>query len=162
MWRRKSLIFDNETDTFTYHSCKLEDDPDEKLDVHFQSVFGILEVAKQQGQGVLVHCQAGISRSASLVIAYLMRENKMTLREAFLLTKEKRPAVQPNSGFMEQLVELDKQLYGSVSFSIHDFYTVVLLDMGFPEGKAKRYLQQSNNIFHQALGLLLFDHTGVK
>jgi len=52
---------------------------------------------------VLVHCAAGKSRSASLVIAYLMREFKWKYEEAFNYVKSKRSIVQPNPGFVKLL-----------------------------------------------------------
>jgi protein tyrosine phosphatase len=54
-------------------------------------------------QAVLVHCEAGISRSATTVIAYLMKFHNMTLGQAFQHTKERRRIINPNTGFVEQL-----------------------------------------------------------
>jgi protein-tyrosine phosphatase len=50
---------------------------------------------------VLVHCNAGVSRSASLVIAYFIREKKLGFQEALNLVKSKRPQIFPNTGFMD-------------------------------------------------------------
>ena len=55
--------------------------------------------------GILVHCMAGVSRSATCVIAYLMREHKHSLRSALELVRSKRPIVCPNYGFHKQLKE---------------------------------------------------------
>jgi len=54
---------------------------------------------------VLVHCQAGISRSATLVIAYLIKHQKMNLKDAYLHVKSKRPQIGPNKGFIQQLMD---------------------------------------------------------
>ncbi|ATY58948.1 Dual specificity catalytic domain [Cordyceps militaris] len=54
------------------------------------------------GDNVLVHCHVGISRSASMVIAYLMREEKRSLDDVLAEVKSKRK-VRPSSNFMEQL-----------------------------------------------------------
>ncbi len=56
---------------------------------------------------VLVHCAMGLSRSASLVLAYLMIHEGMTLGEAIKAVAQHRN-ICPNSGFMEQLRDLDK------------------------------------------------------
>lgn len=48
---------------------------------------------------VLVHCQMGMSRSSSLVIAFLMKEYGMSYAKARKFTKDKREIVQPNEGF---------------------------------------------------------------
>nr|XP_033776235.1 protein phosphatase Slingshot homolog 3 isoform X2 [Geotrypetes seraphini] len=53
---------------------------------------------------VLVHCKMGVSRSASTVIAYAMKQYGWTLEEALRYVKEKRPIVHPNPGFMKQLL----------------------------------------------------------
>ncbi|CAD8106504.1 unnamed protein product [Paramecium primaurelia] len=59
---------------------------------------------------VLVHCAAGVSRSASIVIAYLMRNKGWTYSEAFSYVKSKRFVICPNSGFQRQLKNYEKQL----------------------------------------------------
>ena len=48
---------------------------------------------------VLVHCFAGVSRSASIIIAYLMKEKNNTYKEAFSFVKAKRSIIDPNFGF---------------------------------------------------------------
>jgi protein-tyrosine phosphatase len=60
----------------------------------------ILEKCRTEGKNALVHCQLGKSRSATIVIMYLMKHLGMTLREAFKYTKEKRYIVNPNLGFI--------------------------------------------------------------
>jgi hypothetical protein len=49
----------------------------------------------------------GVSRSATIVIHYLVKEG-MSLREAFTLVKERRPAIAPNVGFFKKLVDAEK------------------------------------------------------
>eukprot|EP00619_Florenciella_sp_RCC1007_P006291 CAMPEP_0205903526 /NCGR_PEP_ID=MMETSP1325-20131115/151_1 /ASSEMBLY_ACC=CAM_ASM_000708 /TAXON_ID=236786 /ORGANISM="Florenciella sp., Strain RCC1007" /LENGTH=420 /DNA_ID=CAMNT_0053269185 /DNA_START=54 /DNA_END=1315 /DNA_ORIENTATION=+ len=56
---------------------------------------------------VLVHCQRGVSRSASVVIAYLITEG-MTRDEAYTLVKRRRRLVDPNIGFFEQLLTFER------------------------------------------------------
>ena len=54
-------------------------------------------------QNVLVHCNAGVSRTSMVTIAYLMQYEGMNYEEAYNLVKRKRPAIQPNDGFKKQL-----------------------------------------------------------
>jgi len=60
---------------------------------------------------VLVHCVQGISRSASVVIAYLMQHVGMSLREAYEHTKERRTVILPRREFLDQLGELERSLF---------------------------------------------------
>eukprot|EP00163_Fabomonas_tropica_P024098 TRINITY_DN41676_c0_g1_i1.p1 TRINITY_DN41676_c0_g1~~TRINITY_DN41676_c0_g1_i1.p1 ORF type:complete len:409 (-),score=55.32 TRINITY_DN41676_c0_g1_i1:288-1418(-) len=52
---------------------------------------------------VLVHCQAGRSRSGMIVVAYLMMINDWSVERALAFIKERRPIAQPNESFLEQL-----------------------------------------------------------
>lgn len=60
---------------------------------------------------ILVHCQVGISRSATIVLAYLMLKQNMTLVEAIKKVKDER-GIYPNQGFLRQLINLHIKLYG--------------------------------------------------
>ncbi|XP_053160708.1 dual specificity protein phosphatase 26-like isoform X4 [Hemicordylus capensis] len=63
------------------------------------------------GAKILVHCAVGISRSSSLVLAYLMIFHHLSLVEAIQTVKEHR-WIHPNRGFLKQLRNLDIQLRG--------------------------------------------------
>eukprot|EP01027_Heterolobosea_sp_BB2_P012439 GEZU01018032.1.p2 GENE.GEZU01018032.1~~GEZU01018032.1.p2 ORF type:complete len:123 (+),score=39.38 GEZU01018032.1:574-942(+) len=80
----------------------------ENIVKHFRDCFEFIEEAKKQNGNVLVHCQAGVSRSASVVIGYLMHSRKLPYAEAFKLVKEKRGIIAPNSGFVKQLKMFEK------------------------------------------------------
>jgi atypical dual specificity phosphatase len=80
-------------------------------------VFQIEEV-RQAGGRTLVHCTAGVSRSASLCLAYLMKYEHMALRKAFSHLRSVRPAVRPNSGFFRQLIDLERRLLGHESVAM--------------------------------------------
>ncbi|RNA31146.1 dual specificity phosphatase 14 [Brachionus plicatilis] len=68
----------------------------------------------------LVHCAAGISRSASIILVYLMKYLKMSLKDAHALTKSKRPFIRPNVGFWKQLIAYEKKLFNKNSVKIVD------------------------------------------
>lgn len=63
----------------------------------------------ENGINILVHCQMGISRSSTVVIAYLIRFWKMTRDEAYLHVKARRPKASPNPGFWDQLKEFEER-----------------------------------------------------
>lgn len=64
----------------------------------------IRDALEDGASGVLVHCASGKSRSASVVIAYLMRYERLPYTEAFRQVKLARPVIAPNTGFTQQLV----------------------------------------------------------
>ena len=59
-----------------------------------------------------MHCVQGLSRSASLVVAFLMMRRSMTVTDAFAHVRQKR-AVFPNDGFLKQLCLLNNELHGN-------------------------------------------------
>lgn len=72
---------------------------------------------------VQVHCRAGISRSASLVLAHMLLSraamgSPITLRDAVAHAKARRACVSPNEGFMAQLCALEERLTGAVTVDI--------------------------------------------
>lgn len=64
---------------------------------------------------MLVHCFAGRSRSSTLVLAYLMGKHRMSLASAVRRLKSVRSTVRPNAGFILQLVQYEKELFGRCS-----------------------------------------------
>ena len=62
----------------------------------------MIEEGRRKG-GVLVHCYAGVSRSSSFVIGYVMRSRYMNYDDAKALVKKQRPCIYPNDGFVRQL-----------------------------------------------------------
>ena len=72
-----------------------EDQPWFDLSIFFDETFGFIETGRKKG-GVLVHCMAGISRSATIVTAYLMRKKGMKKDDIIALLQSRRKQVNPN------------------------------------------------------------------
>lgn len=81
-----------------------------KLYKFFEAAAEFIENALQSKGKVLVHCQQGLSRSATLVLAFLVTNRHVTLEEAVSMVRKHRP-VRPNDGFLKQLCDLNNQLY---------------------------------------------------
>ncbi|XP_048764316.2 uncharacterized protein LOC125672187 isoform X5 [Ostrea edulis] len=88
---------------FAYQNIREWDSEETDLMKHWDKTFLFIREARNRNSKVLVHCKMGISRSASTVMAYLMKEYKMTRQEAYDYVKEKRSCIMPNSAFWRQL-----------------------------------------------------------
>lgn len=86
-----------------YLQLPVNDNPNENISVYFNKAISFIESALKRNMRVLVHCFAGISRSATVVIAYLMKKCNMTFNEAYKFVKARRNIINPNMGFVYQL-----------------------------------------------------------
>ncbi|KAF8879643.1 hypothetical protein CPB84DRAFT_1687860 [Gymnopilus junonius] len=90
-------------ETFIRHQIKLDDKEDEDVLAHLLPSIHFIQAELDKGRGVLVHCQAGVSRSATIVAAYIMYSRKVDPQVALDLIKQVRPSIEPNQGFLSQL-----------------------------------------------------------
>ena len=79
----------------------------EYLDITITKIHKYLE--DNPDKNVFIHCFMGSSRSASVVIAYLIKYNQMIYDDAYEFTKSKRPIVNLNVSFREQLIKFEKE-----------------------------------------------------
>uniref|UniRef100_A0AC11BFG8 Dual specificity phosphatase 26 n=1 Tax=Ovis aries TaxID=9940 RepID=A0AC11BFG8_SHEEP len=92
-----------------YLGVEAHDSPAFDMSVHFQAAADFIHRAlSQPGGRILVHCAVGVSRSATLVLAYLMLYHRLTLVEAIKKVKDHRGII-PNRGFLRQLLALDRR-----------------------------------------------------
>ncbi|XP_041353903.1 dual specificity protein phosphatase 14-like isoform X2 [Gigantopelta aegis] len=89
----------------------VDDLPSANLSLYFDSVSDKIAQIHQRGGKTLVHCVAGVSRSASLCIAYLMKYYHKTLEDAYRHVKQKRSVIYPNFGFWRQLIDYERRLF---------------------------------------------------
>jgi protein-tyrosine phosphatase len=95
----------HKTQYFKTMHLNVEDNEQEDIIRFFISAFHFIN-----NDVTLVHCYAGISRSATIVISYLMRSNKISYIDAYNLVLKERPIISPNVGFMKQLYRYGKLL----------------------------------------------------
>lgn len=118
-----------------YKQIAVEDSHDVNMIQHLPEAFGFIERARLSGERVLVHCHAGMSRSVTVILAYLMKFFNHTLDSAYEHVKRIKSDISPNFSFMGQLVEYECTLrpspsdsgIGSISASpVENHYTFVL------------------------------------
>ncbi|KAF2077417.1 hypothetical protein CYY_001266 [Polysphondylium violaceum] len=105
-----SEVQDSYTHLYKYYRADVDDRVSANIDEHFQPIIKFIEEAKQSNGRVLVHCQVGISRSASVVIAYLMKTMDTPYFDTYKFVKSKRCIIQPNPGFVRRLKAFDEEL----------------------------------------------------
>lgn len=104
-----------------YHRLALTDSQTSSISKIIIAAVDIIDSATSVETGkILIHCSAAVSRSPTIVAAYLMVRHKMSLKEALGRLVLARPTVSPNAGFLRQLQELERHLYGCVTLDIEE------------------------------------------
>ena len=103
------------TDRFNYLHIKLYDQTHQNIINAFPHAISFINNAHQNKGSVLIHCANGSSRSGSIAIAFLLSKNwnakekhQDVLHETIAFVQTKRPKIQPNPGFLEQLTLFQK------------------------------------------------------
>ena len=96
---------------FAYSNIHINDDPSVNILDHVEKAFEFIhEWRHNKKKPVLVHCAAGVSRSPSIVISYLMRTDVgMSFAAALKFVQTKRELVSLNDGFARQLMMFSKE-----------------------------------------------------
>lgn len=90
-------------DGLNYFYFPIDDSPDKDASVYFKQTREAIDERLQNEGKVFVHCNAGVSRSATIVISYLCYKLGEKPEEALKILRQSRPVVFPNSGFWQQL-----------------------------------------------------------
>ncbi|XP_047459735.1 dual specificity protein phosphatase 19-like [Mugil cephalus] len=90
-------------DQMVYKTLQILDLPEMEITSYLQECGSFIDQAREQDGVVLVHCNAGVSRSASIVIGYLMSREGLSFEDAYSQVKLARPSTHPNPGFYRQL-----------------------------------------------------------
>lgn len=101
----------------------LKDKSGQNIIDHFPTAFAVIELAKKAKGRIFIHCKAGVSRSVTITLAYLMKTYEWSLHKAWFHVKQHRTVLHPNRGFLQQLCQYEKQLYSTLtqpSLNLHD------------------------------------------
>ncbi|XP_022603913.1 dual specificity protein phosphatase 19-like [Seriola dumerili] len=90
-------------DQLAYKTLQILDLPDTDITSYLGECSSFIDQAREQGGVVLVHCNAGVSRSSSIAIGYLMLREALSFDDAYSQVKSVRPSIRPNPGFYQQL-----------------------------------------------------------
>ena len=104
-----------ESKRIKYFDVNVWDDESQQINDFFVQSSDFIESAIGENKSVQVSCAAGVSRSTTLVLAYMILKLKMTLRSAYLHVVQRRSIVYPNSGFVRQLLQLEIDTLGKSS-----------------------------------------------
>ncbi|KAK3093010.1 hypothetical protein FSP39_009983 [Pinctada imbricata] len=102
-----SIVKPNFPQHFRYLVLDIADEMTENIIPHFRVANSFLEECFSKGGKALVHGNAGISRSAAIVIAFVMEKFGLPYRDSFLYVQQRRFCVCPNEGFVQQLTEYE-------------------------------------------------------
>jgi len=83
------------------------DHPEYDIAAAIPAAMAFISKAKGLNQKILIHCHMGISRSATVILSYLMAFHGMNLEGALSFLKHKRPIVNPNQGFLKFLKKME-------------------------------------------------------
>ncbi|KAM7387753.1 hypothetical protein PAMP_023972 [Pampus punctatissimus] len=112
----------------TYLCISAADHSKQNLMQYFRDSIMFIHESRMKGEGCLVHCVAGVSRSVTLVVAYIMTVTGRGWVESLAAVRAARPCAGPNLGFLRQLEEFEnteltqyrawwKERYGKNTFS---------------------------------------------
>lgn len=94
----------------TYKFIQAYDIPSFNMQNIFDECFLYIENIRLLDRRLFIHCNAGISRSPTIIIAYIMKHLKISFEDAFKLVKNTRSIINPNAGFISQLKEYENYL----------------------------------------------------
>ncbi|KAG5333368.1 DUS22 phosphatase, partial [Acromyrmex heyeri] len=83
------------------------DSPDQNLSQYFSLCNDFIHAARLRGGNVLIHCLAGMSRSVTVAVAYIMSTTSLSWKEALKVVRVGRSIANPNVGFQQQLKDFE-------------------------------------------------------
>ncbi|KDO31941.1 hypothetical protein SPRG_03157 [Saprolegnia parasitica CBS 223.65] len=108
-------------DRVEYLRVPITDEPEMEIDMYFDDACAFIHKAVENHMACMVHCSHGMSRSATIVLAYLVKIRKMRLLDALQYLRSLRRVVSPNIGFMQRLLELEMAVHDANSLDLQAY-----------------------------------------
>jgi protein-tyrosine phosphatase len=118
---------------FVYSKISLDDSEEQEMDGVFDHAFKFINRVRSCGGHILVHCTAGVSRAATVVLGYIVQEEGQLLVDAYSYVRFLRPVVEPNDNFKYHLALLEMNCHEATSVAFHKawkFYSYTQLKNG--------------------------------
>ena len=96
---------------FKYLYIPLYDSEAQKLDKYLETTNKFIKEGSENGNKILIHCGAGMSRSATICLMYMIIEKKFKFSDAYTLMKQKRKCVMPNPNFRKLLEQKSYEIH---------------------------------------------------
>lgn len=96
------MIINNSIGLLDYDRFIIQDNNESDISQYFERGIAFIEKNLMRNENVLVHCYAGVSRSVTIVAAYLIKKYKINSENALSIINNKRK-ISPNKGFLKQL-----------------------------------------------------------
>lgn len=98
---------------FTVHVPLIDDEEPHAREMILKGA-EFIQIYLQQGKNLLVHCKAGISRSATVILAWMIIYKNIPFDTAYRFLQEKRPIIRPNDFYIQLLKGLEKDFYVAI------------------------------------------------
>jgi protein-tyrosine phosphatase len=113
-----TLDIPNKYKHIKYYNCNIEDSGEENIIKYFDKITDIINDNKNNN--ILVHCRVGKSRSATFILAYLMKYENKDLKESLEFVRSNRN-IQPNIYFFNNLIQYEYNIYKKNSIKIWEY-----------------------------------------
>ncbi|ESO85755.1 hypothetical protein LOTGIDRAFT_167725 [Lottia gigantea] len=122
-----SLKYNNQDITVRYVS--LQDNSKENILPYLSELVDYIHFVITRGDNIVVHCVGGVSRSATVVIAYLIKIHSMSLREAYNFVQTRRTIIRPNISFWRSLISFEEDIRGESTVELLPYITGLVPDI---------------------------------
>ena len=112
----RDIVYYYLSHNINFKHINLQDIPNANISIYFDSSYDFINYHISRGENVLVHCWAGVSRSVTLILNYILKKYYLKYRSQGIppenavqnlilsIRQQSRPIINPNSGFLDQLI----------------------------------------------------------